>query len=602
MTRLILRQLLLLTSIITAITLVTSACLMAVEPNAVDQQRIRQGRVLFEREWATRNPTWGSDGLGPLHNAKSCVACHHQGGIGGSGDTRFNAKSIGIEKMKITGGPINDDVIANSVRGFHPGFVDTMGAVVNTLAVSHHGGSPVYGSLRDSMMRNVTAEFSKDGGPSNPAEVRHANASPISYEMQNGNYKVSIRARMFQRNTTPLFGSGLIDQVTDKQLEDMARQQKKHPEISGRPATLPDGRFGRFGWRGNTASLLDFCDQACAAEVGLETQRKPQPTDPTLPSYKNPDKDISDDQIRTITAFMAALPAPIRKLPQDSEDRQAALHGEELFASIGCAVCHVPSIGEAKNLYSDLLLHDMGYESIDLNPAEPYINKVLALSQFDRSVISTLETTTLYEDEVSTTPYYGRTSVMAGTNRSERKTGQELAAFDSSPVTRGEPNIRYSRMSYSFDYPKQPNTIRRFIKTGSRTTRNVDKSSDRARLKNKVGRRSETASGKDFYFTDTTNNRTKTISTRQTNYLRIHIEPTNYMQEWRTPPLWGVKDSAPYMHDGRAATLLEAVSMHEGESAGTRDRFLNLSYNDRSAIIKFMETMVAPINVPKLNL
>src|SRR5207302_2525840 len=29
--------------------------------------------------------------------------------------------------------------------------------------------------------------------------------------------------------------------------------------------------------------------------------------------------------------------------------------------------------------------------------------------------------------------------------------------------------------------------------------------------------------------------------------------------EWRTPPLWGVADSAPYLHDGRAPTLQEAI-------------------------------------------
>src|SRR5262245_59501110 len=32
--------------------------------------------------------------------------------------------------------------------------------------------------------------------------------------------------------------------------------------------------------------------------------------------------------------------------------------------------------------------------------------------------------------------------------------------------------------------------------------------------------------------------------------------------EWRTPPLWGVADSAPYLHDGRAATLEEAITLH----------------------------------------
>ena len=34
--------------------------------------------------------------------------------------------------------------------------------------------------------------------------------------------------------------------------------------------------------------------------------------------------------------------------------------------------------------------------------------------------------------------------------------------------------------------------------------------------------------------------------------------------EWRTPPLWGVADSAPYLHDGRAATLEDAIKLHSG--------------------------------------
>src|SRR4030095_14519875 len=35
--------------------------------------------------------------------------------------------------------------------------------------------------------------------------------------------------------------------------------------------------------------------------------------------------------------------------------------------------------------------------------------------------------------------------------------------------------------------------------------------------------------------------------------------------EWRTPPLWGVADSGPYLHDGRAATLHEAIRLHAGQ-------------------------------------
>ena len=71
------------------------------------------------------------------------------------------------------------------------------------------------------------------------------------------------------------------------------------------------------------------------------------------------------------------------------------------------------------------------------------------------------------------------------------------------------------------------------------------------------------------------------------------LRPSNTSQEWRTPPLWGVADSSPYMHDGRAETLLEAIMLHDGESAGTRDRFLNLSLEDRRGVIAFLETLQA---------
>jgi hypothetical protein len=36
-------------------------------------------------------------------------------------------------------------------------------------------------------------------------------------------------------------------------------------------------------------------------------------------------------------------------------------------------------------------------------------------------------------------------------------------------------------------------------------------------------------------------------------------------QEWRTPPLWGIRDSGPYLHDGRATTFEQAIAIHGGE-------------------------------------
>jgi cysteine-rich repeat protein len=61
--------------------------------------------------------------------------------------------------------------------------------------------------------------------------------------------------------------------------------------------------------------------------------------------------------------------------------------------------------------------------------------------------------------------------------------------------------------------------------------------------------------------------------------------------EFRTPPLWGVKYSGPYLHDGRAATLAEAITAHGGEAQPARDRFLSLSDRDRGFLIAFLESL-----------
>jgi len=48
-------------------------------------------------------------------------------------------------------------------------------------------------------------------------------------------------------------------------------------------------------------------------------------------------------------------------------------------------------------------------------------------------------------------------------------------------------------------------------------------------------------------------------------------------REFITAKLWGVADTAPYLHDGRAQTLGEAIDLHDGEALDARDSFTNLS-------------------------
>jgi CxxC motif-containing protein (DUF1111 family) len=68
-------------------------------------------------------------------------------------------------------------------------------------------------------------------------------------------------------------------------------------------------------------------------------------------------------------------------------------------------------------------------------------------------------------------------------------------------------------------------------------------------------------------------------------------------QEWRTPPLWGFRDSGPYLHDGRAQTLEQAVAMHGGQGATAARKFFELSPRERLQVEAFLKSLVAPPNL-----
>ena len=65
-------------------------------------------------------------------------------------------------------------------------------------------------------------------------------------------------------------------------------------------------------------------------------------------------------------------------------------------------------------------------------------------------------------------------------------------------------------------------------------------------------------------------------------------------QEWKTPPLWGVRDSGPYLHDGRAATIEDAVLQHGGEATSSAKRFRELSDVERAQLLTFLSSLAAP--------
>ncbi|MCA9552174.1 MAG: hypothetical protein KC933_19195 [Myxococcales bacterium] len=61
-----------------------------------------------------------------------------------------------------------------------------------------------------------------------------------------------------------------------------------------------------------------------------------------------------------------------------------------------------------------------------------------------------------------------------------------------------------------------------------------------------------------------------------------------------TRPLWGVADTGPWMHDGRALTLTEAIRAHGGEASDELEAYEKLDERERVALRAFLSSLRLP--------
>ena len=61
--------------------------------------------------------------------------------------------------------------------------------------------------------------------------------------------------------------------------------------------------------------------------------------------------------------------------------------------------------------------------------------------------------------------------------------------------------------------------------------------------------------------------------------------------EIRTPPLWGLRYRRPLLHDGSAATAVDAVRRHANEAALAREGFERLAPADHAALVAFLDSL-----------
>jgi hypothetical protein len=69
-------------------------------------------------------------------------------------------------------------------------------------------------------------------------------------------------------------------------------------------------------------------------------------------------------------------------------------------------------------------------------------------------------------------------------------------------------------------------------------------------------------------------------------------------REFLTRPLWGVAGSNPWLHDGRATTLHEAILLHQSEGSEANaviEEFRKLTSDQQQDIVNFLLSLVLPV-------
>jgi CxxC motif-containing protein (DUF1111 family) len=291
------------------------------------------GQELFEHEWQPNDSLAGGDGLGPVFNAKSCVACHFQGGVGGGGSNQHNV--VTYEVLPTAREP--------QLR---------------------HGVLHAYAT--DPTYKETQAELRKRY-PIIKGETRQSGDPHCRYTIQIPDFDPLLVQNV---NTTALFGVGWIDRISPKAIRAnwMSRavsgalkefELKFESVPSGRPRVLPDGRIGKFGWKAQFATLQEFVAAACANELGLGNPMMEQAAPLGKDGYAGSAPDMSKKQFNQLLAFVDTLPRPVEAVPAEPALKARADRGKEVFTGVGCALCHVPDLGGVKGVYSDFLLHSI---------------------------------------------------------------------------------------------------------------------------------------------------------------------------------------------------------------------------------------------------
>jgi CxxC motif-containing protein (DUF1111 family) len=301
-------------------------------------------------------------GLGPTFNANSCAACHAQPDVGGSSPA--TNPQVAFAKLDHP----NPDPFPQTV----PSFITLNGPVREARFVLNPDGS-------------------LDGGVHGLYTIAGRTDAPGCTLAQPDFATQLANRNVIFRIPTPTFGLGLVENTPDATLQanlNSTAAQRAELGIHGRLNTTGnDGTVTRFGWKAQNKSLLIFAGEAYNVEQGVSNEvfMNERSAVPGCVFNATPEDALNMTVNGTPTSPPSAFSADTVNFagfmrmsapPKPTTASPSELNGKTLFSSVGCALCHSPSLTTAASIftgmpsasyhpYSDFAIHHMGSNLAD---------------------------------------------------------------------------------------------------------------------------------------------------------------------------------------------------------------------------------------------
>ena len=340
------------------------------------------GRSFFRRIWVTAPAsTQAADGLGPLYNARSCMACHPNNGRGHA-PVDINDQS-GQLVLRVDIPPQNKFQQQQLSKHQINNVPDpSYGLQLQNFAIAGHQS--------EYQLKVSYHEFS----------LRLADDSQISlrkpdYHITDLGYgTLHPQARFSPRVGPQLIGLGLLEAINEQDILIKADPDDLDNDgISGRPNrvwsnALSKVVLGRFGHKAEKPSINEQVQSAFSQDLGLSVPlftsaagdcTSHQTACLTAPNGNSPQYDnleVNQQIVDLVNFYLSHLAVPARRNVDDPK----VLAGEKIFTQIGCNSCHTPyyrtgngtqaEINHHQEIfpYTDFLLHDMGEALADHRP------------------------------------------------------------------------------------------------------------------------------------------------------------------------------------------------------------------------------------------